>query len=385
MTAFSVQTLPDLAGIDDLVGPVRRLMRGAFAAILLVWAVAARADEYRTFEGHGGPVKAVHLSADGQTVLTASFDNSVGLWNVASDAAPRWLDGHRAAVNCVIDLPGGLAASGGDDFDVILWNTQAGEVRRRFSGHRGKVMGLAATPDGARLASASWDGSVRVWDVASGKTLAEITGHDGAVNAVAWSADGTRLYTAGYDGTLVEWDTAGFTETRRLASHGFGINVMTLNEAGGWLAYGALDGGTRVLDLATGDELADLTGGRRPILALAQSPGGDRIAVGDGEGYIMVVDTAEWRVARDFRAAANGPVWALDFTASGQGVIAAGIADEAYLWPLDGGDSAPQIAQMRRQFHVDPGEVPNGERQFLRKCSICHTLGADGERRAGRR
>lgn len=244
-------------------------------------------------------------------------------------------------------------------------------------------MGLAATPDGARLASASWDGSVRVWDVASGKTLAEITGHDGAVNAVAWSADGTRLYTAGYDGTLVEWDTAGFTETRRLASHGFGINVMTLNEAGGWLAYGALDGGTRVLDLATGDELADLTGGRRPILALAQSPGGDRIAVGDGEGYIMVVDTAEWRVARDFRAAANGPVWALDFTASGQGVIAAGIADEAYLWPLDGGDSAPQIAQMRRQFHVDPGEVPNGERQFLRKCSICHTLGADGERRAG--
>lgn len=87
-------------------------MRGAFAAILLVWAVAARADEYRTFEGHGGPVKAVHLSADGQTVLTASFDNSVGLWNVASDAAPRWLDGHRAAVNCVIDLPGGLARVG---------------------------------------------------------------------------------------------------------------------------------------------------------------------------------------------------------------------------------------------------------------------------------
>jgi cytochrome c len=38
---------------------------------------------------------------------------------------------------------------------------------------------------------------------------------------------------------------------------------------------------------------------------------------------------------------------------------------------------------MRRRFHTDPGEVSNGERQFLRKCSICHTLGADGERRAG--
>lgn len=105
--------------------------------------------------------------------------------------------------------------------------------------------------------------------------------------------------------------------------------------------------------------------------------------MGDGEGYIMVVDTTRWGIEHDFRAALNGPIWALAFTGSGAGVIAGGIDNEAYLWPLDGTDSAPRMAEIRREFHVEPGAVSNGERQFLRKCSICHTLGADGERRAG--
>ncbi len=358
------------------------MLRAAILFAVLSGASSAAADGFRTFTGHGGPVKSVALSLDGGTLFTSSFDNAVGLWSMTG-AAPVWLEGHEAAVNVVLPLPGARAASGGDDYAVILWDATTGAVLHRMTGHKGKVMGLAATPDGARLASASWDGTLRIWDTATGALVAELTEHDGPANAVVWSADGTRLYSAGYDGTVLEWETGGFTVHRRLASHGFGVNVLTVNDAGGWLAYGALDGGTRALDLATGDEIADLTAGRRPILALAQSPDGDRIAVGDGEGYIMVVDTTRWGIEHDFRAALNGPIWALAFTGSGAGVIAGGIDNEAYLWPLDGTDSAPRMAEIRREFHVEPGAVSNGERQFLRKCSICHTLGADGERRAG--
>ena len=37
----------------------------------------------------------------------------------------------------------------------------------------------------------------------------------------------------------------------------------------------------------------------------------------------------------------------------------------------------------KRSFLNPPENMSNGERQFQRKCSICHTLGPDGERRAG--
>jgi len=363
--------------------PPNNAMGRLLAILTFAVATAAGAGGFRSFEGHGGPVMGLAVSHDGSRLLSASFDYSVGLWPLAGDGAPRWLEGHNAAVNAVAFLGGDRAVSAGDDFAVILWDLTRGTPIRRLEGHRGKVMAARPSPDGTTIASASWDGTIRLWEVASGAELATLSARQGNVNDLVWAAGGARLYSAGYDGTVIEWDMAARAPLRRVASHGFGVNVLAIDEGAGWLAYGALDGGTRVIDLATGETLADLTAGRRPILALARSPDGRRLAVGDGEGYIMVVETGDWSIDKDFRAAVNGPVWALAFTGDGSGMIAGGIADQAYLWPLDGADSQPQMAELRRKFHVDPGTVSNGERQFLRKCSVCHTLGPDGERRAG--
>ncbi|MDH3262863.1 MAG: cytochrome C, partial [Paracoccaceae bacterium] len=358
-------------------------MRGAALILPVFLATAAVADGFRSFDGHGGPIMDVVISADGSQLLTASFDYAVGLWDSGAEAPPLWLEGHNAAVNAAAFVPGGRAVSGGDDFALILWDLATGRALRRMEGHRGKVMAVAPSPDGTLIASASWDGTARLWQTETGAELAVLSEHHGNVNDVAWAKGGAILYSAGYDGTVIEWDVATRRPLRRMASHGFGVNVLALDDAAEWLAYGALDGGVKVLDLATGAELADLSGDRRPILALARSPDGGRLAVGDGEGYIMVVDTADWRIEHDFRAAVNGPIWALSFTGDGRGIVAGGIADEAFLWPLEATDSQPRLAELRRRFHTDPGEVSNGERQFLRKCSICHTLGTDGERRAG--
>ncbi len=358
-------------------------MRLILLIVLVAFAPAAEADGFRSFEGHGGPVMGLALSPDGKKVLTASFDYSVGLWEATGEAPPDWLEGHDAAVNCVAFLTGGRAVSGGDDFSVIIWDLATASVVHRMEGHTGKVMSVRPSPDGSMVASAAWDGTLRLWDTATGMQIAVLDQHRGNVNDIVWARSGALIYSASYDGTIIEWDVAARAPLRRMVSHGFGVNELAIDEEAGWLAYGALDGGTRVIDLETTNELADLTAGRRPILAVAQSPDGDRLAIGDGEGYVMVVETDKWSVERDFRAAVNGPIWALTFTSDGGGIIAGGIADEAFLWPLEGTDSQPRLAEIRRKFHTDPNLVSNGERQFLRKCSICHTLGADGERRAG--
>jgi cytochrome c len=335
------------------------------ALALVLSAQPALADR---LEGHGGPVMDVAVA--GETTLTASFDYSVGVWR---EGDPVWLDGHRAAVKSVVALPGGRAASGGDDFDVILWDLDARSAAARLEGHSGKVMDVAVSKAGT-LASASWDGTVRLWDAGAGTPLAVVDDHDGPVNAVAWRGD--RLYSAGADGTVVERDGAG-APLRTLVRHGFGVNRILLGD--GWLLYGAVDGGTRVVDLATGAQIADLSAERMPVLALAAAPG--LAAIGDGEGHIMVVETADWSVLRDFRAAAHGPIWALAFTADGRSLIAGGLDDAAAVWPVAG--EGEVLAEERPGFHTDPDEVGNGERQFLRKCSVCHTLTPDGARRAG--
>jgi len=322
--------------------------------------------------------EAFNALADDGRIATASFDNAVGIW---SDNAPRWLDGHRAAVTALSFAGPGTVVSAGDDFRVLAWDLATGTARDLHV-HKGKIAALAVSPDNRLVASASWDGSIGLTDIATGETRA-LTGHDTGVNAVAFTPDGARLYSASADGTLRLWDTETGHELRQIVQHGFGINELVLAPDGGWLAYGAVDGATRVVDPATGAAIADFTLDRRPILALAYSARTRQLAVGDGEGYIMVVDAGAWRIARDFRATDRGPVWALAFSPDGANIHAAGLEDTVYSWPVATLDAHGPMQGAPRPYLRDPDEMSNGERQFARKCSICHTLTPDSARRAG--
>ena len=342
-------------------------MRGLVLALALVPLPALA--EFFTLKGHGGPIMGIATAPDGR-IATASFDNSVGLW---ADKRPEWLEGHEAAVNAVA-FNGTAIYSAGDDFTLRKW--PSGDVVGR---HQGKIVGLAASK--THVATASWDGTIGLWPVdGAEETILGPTGS--GMNAVVFSSDGTQLYSAGMDGSLRIWDVSSGQETARLVEHGFGINELVLNERDNWIAYGAVDGVTRILGLSTSEE-RDFTLGRRPILALALSPDRRFLAVGDGEGYIMVIDTAEWRIAQDFRATLRGPVWALAFSVDGENIHAGGIDEAMYSWPVTALSDQQQMASSEPSFLKNPDEMDNGERQFSRKCSICHSLSLDSERRAG--
>lgn len=354
----------------------------ALAATL--WPLWAQADGYRRFDGHGGPIRGITISPDGHHALTASFDNTIGYWALdPAQEAPVWLDGHKAAANVAVFLDhGAKALSAGDDFDLILWSLDTGDTLATLSGHQGKVLDLAITPDGTLAASAGWDGAIGLWDLKKHTLIAMLDGHRGPVQAVRFSENGEALYSASADGTIRRWNVPKRSFERIEAKHGFGINRLVLNDAAGWLAYGALDGGVRVVDLESGAEIADITSGRRPVLALTMDAARRRLAIGDGEGFIHIVDTESWATVKDFRAVPRGPVWALAFDAEGRHIMAGTIQDHADFWPIESARSVTEAAAPIRDFHRDPATMGNGERQFARKCSICHTLDGSG-RRAG--
>jgi WD40 repeat protein len=77
-----------------------------------------------------------------------------------------------------------------------MWETAAGKQVRAIQ--TGGLHGLAFSPNGARLASASVDGSVALWNVATGNRAGELRGghRDGCI-CVAFSPDGALLAAAG--------------------------------------------------------------------------------------------------------------------------------------------------------------------------------------------
>ncbi|SFA91199.1 cytochrome c [Poseidonocella pacifica] len=349
-------------------------MRNAgFGLVLSVLPYAAAAEGFATLKGHGGPIMDIAVNPRTDVVASASFDNSIGLW---TETEPAWREGHDAAVVALLWLPDGRLVSGGDDFDIILW----GDSPQRLEGHKGKVASLALSPKADLIASASWDGTIGLWPVGGGPPRF-LEGHDGAVNDVAFSARG-ELLSASADGTIRVWDIAS-GEGRVLLGNGFGINRLAVDRAGKWLAFGAVDGATRVVSLPDAAPLKDFSFDRRPILAMDQSPSVPLLAVGDGHGYIMVIDTALWRIVHDFHATLRGPIWALSFSSDGDTLYAGGIEDIVYSWPVDGLQNYEPVDPAPRSFQLAPETMGNGERQFQRKCSVCHDLSPGPSRRAG--
>jgi cytochrome c len=337
-------------------------------------------------EGHGGPVKAVAVSPSGSTALSGSFDYSMMQWNVSDPARPglvnRFTD-HDGAVNAVAFLPGGKQAlSGSDDGIVRLWDLQTAKLVHAFEAHGHKVVGLALSSGGKLAASASWDRTVRVYDLAGRKLLHELKGHKNTVNAAVFSPDAKHIFTTGTDGTIRKWRLSDGQEERTIYKHGWGINVLAALPGGKQLAFGALNGTAAIVDVETGEITQELAQRERPILSLAVSEEHKVVAFGGGDGIVSVHDTSDWTPVK-LLDNPYGPIWALAFSGDGDALYMGGLDDQVHFWQFRQG----------RNFEAARGSFPRrfqktedmslGERQFARKCSVCHTLSPDDANRAG--
>lgn len=368
--------------------PALRLAALAAAAILAMLSNPAGADALpERLVGHGGPVKAVALSDDGTRALTASFDYSIILWDMAGPdgtVAAR-LAGHDAAVNDVAFVPGtDKAVSVSDDGSFAIWDLATGELEQRITDTPVKVLDVAVSPDGRFAAAARWDGTARIFGIAEGREIARAEGHQGNVNAVAFALDGRQLFTAGYDGAIRAWpldDGRIAGSSRVLYTHGWGVNVITPLPGGTLLAFGSQNGVTGLVDLPT-LETVELAAKENPVLSIAASPRAGWFATGSADGRIRVFDIETGTLVEEY-GDVYGPVWGLSFTPDGKELYRVGLDDFAIRWQVSPRQRMEAIQSVYpRRFQAHGTDDP-GESEFLRKCSVCHTLTPDDGNRAG--
>jgi len=187
----------------------KTLASGSRDNTVILWDLASN-QPIDQFIGHTGWVYSVAFSPDGRTLASGSRDNTIILWNLAAD--PRTdqpLTGHTEAVYSVVFSPDGrMLASSSTDRTIILWDVASGQpIGQPLTGHTGGVVSVAFSPDGRTLASGSDDRTLIMWDVEGRQPLGQpLTGHSNSVWSVVFSPDGQTLASGGFDDTIILWD-----------------------------------------------------------------------------------------------------------------------------------------------------------------------------------
>ena len=117
----------------------------------------------------------------------------------------RWETGPNDPVLSLALAADGKTVYTGESSLVRAWETATGKLLYTGRGHTGGVFGVAASPDGRTLATASTDGSVKIWDAASLQDVLTLPVGQSQVKCVAFAPDGRTLAGIGTDGKLRIW------------------------------------------------------------------------------------------------------------------------------------------------------------------------------------
>ncbi|MDB5649582.1 MAG: cytochrome c family protein [Hyphomicrobiales bacterium] len=343
--------------------------------VAVAWHAPAVAEP--ELRGHGGPVRAIAITPDGQRAITGSFDQSAIVWQLDRGIALAVLRVHEGAVNAVAALPGGRFATAGEDGRIALWaGTGASAPERLLNVHKGPISALALSPDGHWIASSSWDSTVWLTPLGGGESRA-FEGHPGNINGVAFSPDGHALISAGYDGTLRIWPLDGTAP--RVVRLPTPLNALAVARDG-TIAAGGADGSLFLLS-GTGALRQQIEAAESPLIAVAFSPDGRTVAAASPRGAVVFFDTA----TGEKRFTLNGPglpVWSLAFTPDGRQLLTGGGDRIVRRWDaLNGEHLGPVVIERGVDFSA--GLDGSRGAEVFKACAVCHALKAGEAPRAG--
>jgi WD40 repeat protein len=278
---------------------------------------------------HGAAVSCAAVSPDGGRILTASYDGTARLW-VPAGPAPTILKHEHLVHPAVPASTVGTLGSPSGQGPLLA-------ASALFPGRTNQLVYHAAfSPDGRRLATASWDRTAQLWDAVTGAALLRAPlRHKGEVRRVTFSPDGRRVATASLDGTARVWDAATGEPVTRFLPHQDQVFEVSFRPDGKWLLTASLDGKARVWDADTGALVVALKHDR-PVRYAEFNRDGTRVVTASDDRTARVWDVPSGALVVTLEH--PGPVLQAAFSPDGRFVVTASRDDgTGWVWDVPSG------------------------------------------------
>ncbi|MGF1566731.1 MAG: protein kinase [Nodosilinea sp.] len=184
----------------------------------------------KTLAGHSGDIFDMVLLKDGYTVITASADETIRIWNLQTGTTVKTLTGHTNGVLALALTPDQEAlVSAGDDRTIRFWAIASGQpIMTLDNTHPLPIRALEISNSGKTLASADSEGNIYLWNLANSdgrinlQNLAGLTPFrklkaDGTINDLRFTRDDSYLASGGK--SLHLWNMANLDQPITLEGH----------------------------------------------------------------------------------------------------------------------------------------------------------------------
>ena len=262
-----------------------------------IWSTSL-GKELWTLERKGVKINKLSYNREGTELAIASGDEWSGLAEIIN--ARKGETGgsfyHPSAVNGVAFSPDGTRlATASDDGRLRIWHLSSPEMDPKIlEGHEGTDVAVAFSKDGTRLVSVGSDSVARVWNPDSGEMTA-LFRHDDAVHDASFSPDGVRLAVACEDGKVWLWDVPSQEFLRTLGNHANRVTSVAFSPLDGKRLLTTSATTAKVWDAESGNELLTLIGHTDVLLSGTFSKDGKRIVTSGFDRSVRVWDAESGR------------------------------------------------------------------------------------------
>jgi WD40 repeat protein len=378
----TLQAHEDVAFGLRLSADGKRLASAGYDRTARLWD-AATGELQVTLSGHTEGLWAAVFTPDGRQVLTASADRTARLWDAATGVPLTTLWRHDYPISCVDVSPDGstFAASAytlrQDPSGIVglvkLFDAGTHEELATLQAGNKPISLIRFSPDGKRLAAASWDSNVHVWDVASGELKASLSlqldDEYSAADALAWSPDGTRLAASGKNGVVMVFDTASGKKVGQLRGHVGAVGGLAFHPGGALLASGGEDGTVRLWAVGSGAPLVVLHGERGFVHGMTFSLDGTVLHTVSSSGTLRSW-AGDPSVYRASNAMGHEASYAIAIDPSGTKLVSGNHDSRLRLFSLRDGETLYEF-EVSDSPVIDVAYAPDGKR-----LAVCLQSGA---------
>lgn len=293
-------------------------------------------------------------------------------WNCIST-----LEEHTNNVVSIAFSPDGKKlASASWDETVVTWDITKGKSERMLRDHTDWVCSVSFSPDGKFVATASYDGTIKIWYLGTGDCIRTLSGHSSYVKFVVYSPDGQTLASSSYDRTVNIWDAAMGKCLRSLKGHSLEVWSIDYSPDGKQIASGSVDRTIKIWDAATGNCLKTLEGHSDWVYSVVFSPDGKHLASSSRDKVIKIWDLENSICTKNLKGHYED-VCSVAYSHDGQ-YLASGSYDKTIkIWDVDMGFCIKTLTG-HGQGITHLTFSPNT--QFLASCSIDQTIKIWGDK-----